>query len=225
MQEHWKITCSVRVWGSAARGNSLCSNTGKQRAYCDCRDVNCGGSLCRSNHCSTFATASYDGFCTHCFQNLFPDDPRCAQIRARTKEMRVVHHVLAEHAGLDWIHDKPLYVNFDDDCACTSKRRCDLRAVVGGTMLVVECDEGQHKAKAYADTRDARYNDLFVIYSGKWVFLRFNPDNYRDGGVLRKTSWETRLARLSEEIEHQIARINSEANEDLVDIVHLFFDQ
>ena len=40
--------------------------------------------------------------------------------------MRVVHHVLGEHPDLDWIHDKPLYVHFDDICDCTSKRRCDL---------------------------------------------------------------------------------------------------
>ena len=27
---------------------------------------------------------------------------------------------------------------------------------------------------------DTRYNDLYMAYSGKWIYIRFNPDKYKD---------------------------------------------
>ena len=64
-----------------------------------------------------------------------------------------------------------------------------------------------------------------VVFYRIRVFIRFNPDNYRVDGVLRKTSWETRLERLSAEIERQVARIEAGENEELVEIAYLFFDE
>jgi hypothetical protein len=177
-----------------------------------------------SSHCTTYGNRGLDMYCASCFKNTFPADPRCAKIRTRTRELRVVHHVLAEFGGLNWTHDKPLYVDFTGGC-CPSKRRCDLRALIEATMLVIECDEGQHKGKSYANDA-ARYDDLFMDFSGRYVFIRFNPDNYRIDGKLQKTPWEERLATLSKEIAHQVARIKSGAKADgLVEIVHLYFDE
>ena len=209
--------------GAVGCGNGYCPDTGRTKCYCKCGHELCGSKLCRSVHCDVIGNPSYDRYCTNCFKNMFPGDPRCARIRQKSRELRVVHHVLAEFGDLGWMHDKPLYVDFTGGC-CPSKRRCDLRVLIDATMLVIECDEGQHKGKAYAND-DARYDDLFMDFSGKYIFIRFNPDNYRIDGVLHKTPWDERLAALSGEITRQVARIKSDTvSQELVEIVHLYFD-
>jgi hypothetical protein len=56
-------------------------------------------------------------------------------------------------------------------------------------MLAVEVDEGQHKAKSYHEDVDARYNDLAMVFGGKWVFIRFNPDSHADADG--KVPWDS----------------------------------
>lgn len=152
---------------------------------------------------------------------IFPIDPRTKNIRIASKELRMVEHVVTVHEDQNWIHNKPIYVDFHGGC-CDTKRRCDLRTLIGNTMLVLECDEGQHKN--YAD-EDARYDDLFMDFSGRYVFIRFNPDNYRIGGVLLKTPWDERLKSLTYEIHKQIRRIVAGGNTSLVEVIHLYFDK
>jgi hypothetical protein len=84
---------------------------------------------------------------------------------------------LAEYT---WTWDKPLYVDFHGGC-CATKRRIDLWTVVDGTLVAIEIDERQHKDRA-PGYEDARYNDLFMDFSGRYVFLRINPDGYRRKG-------------------------------------------
>jgi hypothetical protein len=35
---------------------------------------------CEHEGCDTIVMNKYDGYCTHCFANLFPNDPRTAEI-------------------------------------------------------------------------------------------------------------------------------------------------
>ena len=93
-------------------------------------------------------------------------------IKKKSKEIRVVVYVTAKHGKIKWISDKPFYVDFQGGC-CDTKRRCDLRTLVDGTLLVIEVDEYQHNRAAYAND-DARYDDLFMDFSGKYIFIRFN---------------------------------------------------
>lgn len=80
-------------------------------------------------------------------------------------------------------------------------------------------------------------NDLFVgAYSGKWIFIRFNPDAYTDSkGKRRKGMFDSdgkqichevkrRKQVFIEEIEKQIKRIESDENYELFEIKKLFFD-
>jgi len=83
-----------------------------------------------------------------------------------------------------WIWDKPVYVDFNGGC-CTSKRRIDLRILVEHQIkglfwlcIGIKIDENQHKSYA-ANYEEERYNNLFVDFSGRYVFLRLNPDPYR----------------------------------------------
>jgi hypothetical protein len=55
-----------------------------------------------------------------------------------------------------------------------------------------------------------------MIHSGKWIFIRFNPDRT----LTDKTDIEDRITQLLEEMENQIERIK---NEELVEIIKMFY--
>jgi len=50
---------------------------------------------------------------------------------------------------------------------------------IGNTLLCIETDENQHMSYDPQDEIN-RYNDLMMVHSGKWIFIRFNPDKYTD---------------------------------------------
>jgi len=58
-----------------------------------------------------------------------------------------------------------------------------------------------------------------MIHSGKWVWIRFNPDKTRACDI----DLDDRLTVLIKEIEHQIRRIEAEENTELVEIIRLFY--
>ena len=123
-------------------------------------------------------------------------------------------------------HDSPLYVNLNDPgCDCTSKRRIDLRKLIGNTMLCIEVDENQHKGYCKID-EDKRYNNLIMDFTGKYIFIRFNPDKYIDtDGKKRNPLLRNRLPFLLKEIKNQISRINSDKNKDLLEIYHMYYNE
>ena len=55
-----------------------------------------------------------------------------------------------------------------------------------------------------------------MVHSGKWIFVRFNPDG-------KGVDIEDKLDKLVEEIETQIERIETDENTDLVEIIKLFY--
>jgi len=194
----------------------------------DCKSpdmVNTFNKRCNSNSpphnipCPMGGNRNYEGFCTHCFANLFPNNPKTAQIRKKSKELAVVSFISTEFK--DFLHDKPL---FTQDCDCSHRRRIDLRKLVNGTLVCIEVDEHQHKHYDKQD-QENRYNDLFMMYTGKMIFIRYNPDKYKDeDGKSRNPSVKTRYDRLKEEVEKQIKRVEAEENADLLEIIHLYYD-
>jgi len=67
--------------------------------------------------------------------------------------------------------------------------------------------------------------DLFNAFSGKWVYIRFNPDKFRTtAGVSKNPTIATRLIELKTEIERQIQRIEAEENTDLLEIRYMYYD-
>lgn len=164
---------------------------------------------------------TYDGFCTHCFANLFPSDPRTGQIRLKSKEIKVVNYLADKIGG--FVHDKPLYCGLEGGC-CTSKRRIDLRKLIDSTMLCIEIDEDQHKRYIKVD-ENQRYNDLFMDFSGKYIFIRYNPDPYLVGKLRHDPYFHTRMKVLECEIEKQTQRIQDQDNTDLVEIINVYYDQ
>ena len=98
---------------------------------------------------------------------IFPKDLRTADIRKKTKELKVVGHISSKYD--DFYHDKPLFVG---GCDCTQRRRIDF---IDNTFCI-EIDENQHKfiiRKTRFDTT------IYMGFSGKFIFIRYNPDPKR----------------------------------------------
>ena len=112
-----------------------------------------------------------------------------------------------------FIHDKPLYTG---NCDCTHRRRIDHRKLIDNTILAIETDEFGHRGYDEYD-EEIRYDDLYMIHSGKWIYIRFNPDDN-----VSKTDLDDKLDKLIETINNCIYRIKCEENTELVEIIKLY---
>jgi hypothetical protein len=113
-----------------------------------------------------------------------------------------------------FVHDnRPLYTG---GCDCTHRRRIDHRKMIGNTILAIETDEFGHRGYDRHD-EEIRYDDVYMIHSGKWIFIRFNPDSN-----VSKTDIEDKLYTLVQTMEKCIVRIEREENTELVEIIKLY---
>ena len=166
---------------------------------------------------SRYGQKQYDGYCATCFKHIFPNDPRVKQMRIGKYELQVRNFINQHFTG--FIHDTNIYTYA---CDCTNRRRIDHFKLLGNTVLAIETDEHQHQN--YAD-EEIRYNDLYMHFSGKWIFIRFNVHSYYDHkNKFRLTTLRARLDRLKDEIQRQIDRIHSESNTEPLEVVRLFYD-
>ena len=152
----------------------------------------------------------YDGYCATCFKQVFPDDERSKVVYSHTKEILVRNAINDKFDG--FIHNRPLYTG---NCDCTHRRRIDHRKLIGNTILAIETDELGHSCYDKKD-EEIRYDDLYMIHSGKWIFIRFNPDGDK------KIDMEDKLEKLIDTIEDQLERIENEENENLLEIIKLY---
>jgi len=164
---------------------------------------------------SRSGSSKYDWYCATCFKRLFPGDPRSKIIYEHTKEIRVRNAINQNFEG--FIHDRPIYIG---DCDCTHRRRVDHRKLIGNTMLAIETDEFAHRGYEEKDEVD-RYDDLYMIHSGKWIFIRFNPDDNREG--MFKTDFEDKVNMLVQTIQNQVERIEEGTNDNLIEIIYLYY--
>ena len=95
--------------------------------------------------------------------------------------------------------------------------------MINNTILAIETDERQHRSYDQKD-EEIRYDDLYMVFSGKWIFIRFNPDSYLLNGIRKNTLMEVRLQKLGDEILHQIDRIKRGDNKDLLEIKWLYYN-
>lgn len=218
--EHNRLRSQCRDCGGA----EFCHH-GKWRSAC----VECGSSKTCHHHiisqCATLGNPKYDGYCTHCFGNVFPDDPRTALIRRNSKEIKWVNALLTSPIleGQEWKWDKTFHVDFFGGC-CSTKRRIDLWTLIDDTIFAIEIDENQHKDRA-PDYEATRYNDLFMDFSGRYIFLRINPDPYKVNGVEQDPSFTHRLALAEDKLADLLADLDERAEDaELVTVHHLFYD-
>ena len=173
-----------------------------------------GGARCP--HCidwidSRCGSSAYDGYCATCFKQIFPKDERSKVIYRHTKEIMVRNIINQNFDG--FIHDTPLYTG---NCDCTHRRRIDHRKLIGNTILAIETDEFGHRGYDKKD-EEIRYDDVFMIHSGKWIFIRFNPDTN-----VSKIDIQDKLDKLVETINEYIYKIKQEENIELIEIIKLY---
>lgn len=190
-----------------------------QHKYINMVDVH--NPKCKSNFClGSLGNKKYKGYCANCYQHLFPSDPLTLQMNSKTKEIAVRDYINLNFEGFQ--HDKPLWTG---NCDCTHRRRIDHRKLIGNTLLCIETDENQHKNYNDKD-EEIRYDDLFMLHGGKFVYIRFNPDKFKDKNCKSVNPMlYTRLPVLKEEIEKQISRIEKEENIELLEIIKLYYDE
>ncbi len=71
-----------------------------------------------------------------------------------------------------------------------------------------------------------KYHDLYMGFSAKFIYIRFNPDSYNDKNNIKHNPLiEDRFDALKLEIDRQINRIKKSDNDELVEIVNLFYDE
>lgn len=181
------------------------------------RVVKCKG---QNGSCEMVGNSKYRGYCTFCFSHEFPTDPLTFQIRAKTKELAVRDFINYHFNG--FVHDKPLWV---EGCDCTHRRRIDHRKLIGNTLLCIETDEYQHISYDKQNEID-RYHDCYMALSGKMIFIRFNPDPFVDKkGAKQNPELNERLYALKKEVEKQISRIENEENEELLEVVYMYYNE
>tara|TARA_Y100000389_G_scaffold76911_1_gene73694 strand:+ start:1355 stop:2233 length:879 start_codon:yes stop_codon:yes gene_type:complete len=183
----------------------------------DVKNPKCKG---EEGNCTKRPNSKYKGYCARCFSYMFPLDPLTFQIRSKTKEIAVRDFINLNYEG--FYHDTTLSTNH---CDCTIRRRIDHRKLIGNTLFVIETDENQHKSYDKMD-EETRYDDLYMAFSGKWIYIRFNPDKYKSkiDGKNKNPEIATRLRVLKKEIDKQISRIEKEENTELVDRIYLYYD-
>ena len=187
---------------------------------------------CKSEWCYTRAIDKYDGYCMHCYMNLFPYKP--VSRNYKTKERSVVEFVTTKFPDFTWVADK--HVN--GGC---SKRRPDLLLDLGDQIIIVEVDENQH-IDYDCSCENKRIMELSQDVGHRpIVFIRFNPDNYidengnkisscwgQDGNGIcvikksKKVEWERRLQQLNDQIQYWSN--TSHITNKTVEVVQLFYD-
>ena len=160
---------SIACFGFKYNKIPTCCKKCKEEGMLDIKSKRCPN--CIDWIDSRLGNKFYDNFCATCFKRLFPNDPRSMKIYEHTKEIMVRNKINEYFDG--FIHDTPLYTG---NCDCTHRRRVDHRKLIGNTILAIETDEFGH-SKYNEKDEEIRYDDLYMIHSGKWIFIRFNPDD------------------------------------------------
>jgi hypothetical protein len=188
---------------------------------------------CKSKFCDIFVSKKYDGYCLRCYIHLFPDKPVARNYK--TKEKNVTDFITINFQNLNWITDKKI----NDGC---SRRRPDLLLDLGYQIIIVEIDENQH-IDYDCSCENKRMMELSQDVNHRpIIFIRFNPDDYKNvnnenitscfgmdnrSGVLivkksKQKEWNERLNVLKNVIEYWINPANK--TDKMIEIIQLFYD-
>lgn len=164
---------------------------------------------------------SYYPYCFHCYCYLNPDEE--IPHRYMMKENYINDFLIGEIKDL--VHNKTI----DNGC---SKRRPDWLKDCFTHSVIIECDENSHKHVSYEEEcQNRRTMELFEdLGSRPIVFIRFNPDSYKDfegcfkfnskNRIVPTKEWDKRKKKLLKIINHHIDSIPEKE----VTIDYLYFD-
>jgi hypothetical protein len=174
----------------------------------------------------TIANRKYKGYCCRCFINLFPHEKISRNYKI--KENHMTDFLKKE------FNDEVMI--FDKQTGGCSKRRPDCYIDKFTHIVIVECDENQHKDTSCENKRTM---ELFQDFGNRpIVFIRFNPDKYinknkkfsssfklckKTGISIIKTQkeWQNRLNLLKETINKSLIKIPERE----ITYEYLFYDK
>jgi hypothetical protein len=122
---------------------------------------------CLSEHCDTQVTnKKYKGYCLRCFVYKFPDVK--ISINYKVKENHMTNFIKEQF--------KDEVKVFDKQTGGCSRRRPDVYIDKFTHVVIIECDENQHRDTS---CENKRMMELFQDFGNRpIVFIRFNPDSY-----------------------------------------------
>jgi hypothetical protein len=226
---HKKCPCdTIPSFNYEGQKIAICCNKCKKEGMINIKDKNkmcvcCG--LTRGNQ-------KYKLHCLRCFIYMFPDEQVCRNYK--TKEKSVTDFIKLQFPSYKWICDKQI----QNGC---SKRRPDMLLEIDPfNYIIIEIDENQHdqydclceNKRLMQLSQDLNHSNI--------VFIRFNPDSYKDSnnktirspwtmtkntGILsinkNQKEWHRRLDVIKTTIDYWI---NNKSNK-MIEIIQLFFDQ
>ena len=221
--EHGRIKSRCKDCG----GSQICEH-GRIKSICkDCG----GGSICEhgrqkptcphcspQNACTTCRyqfvkkTSRFHPQCARCYYVTHPGVKMARNFK--TKEIHFTQALMEQFPDLDMIFDKQV----SDGC---SRRRPDVVIELFTHVVIVECDETQHRGYSCENKRTM---ELFQDFGDRpIVFIRFNPDSYRDDSGTRvggcftldekgslgvcEEEWERRVDSLVSTIQHWLGNV------------------
>ena len=228
----------------------------KKRLYCKIHAedgmIDVHNKRCITEGCQTIVhtdtSKKYGGFCH-----------TCAVFNGRTdvpKNIRVKERVVMEFINENFSQN--LTLTFDQQTPC-SRKRPDLFIDFGNFILIVEVDEDQHRRydssceQRRMMTIQASFGEGIALEDGPdkfknvthrpMVFIRFNPDQYRDKNgkevkscfklnsnsklvVSNKSAWKARLNKLKKTMKDIIEKNDGKLSNELKDleIINLYYD-
>jgi hypothetical protein len=179
--------------------------------------------------CCTLGNAKYKGYCVRCFQYYFPDEK--VSKNYRIKEAAWGDYIKEVFSDQSWIFNKTVINGM-------SQYRPDAYLDLGTHVVVLECDEHQHRGYNCINKRRMALMQDFGFRP--IVFLLFNPDAYKtqDGKSIpscwgedkngrarvkpsKQNEWEYRLNQYGECVDYYIRTIPQKE----VTVESLFYDE
>lgn len=120
----------------------------------------------------------YKGYCLRCYMFKFPNETISRNYKVK------------EICMTDFIKEqfKEEIITFDKQTGGCSKRRPDIYIDKFTHVIIVECDENQHKNTSCENKRSM---ELFRDFGNRPViFIRFNPDAYIKNGKKMTSSFK-----------------------------------
>ena len=190
---------------------------------------------CKTALCETFVSnKSYEGHCSYCFCNLFPDKPNAKNYKTKEKTVKEAIYKHFAKEQFSWIDDKTV----EGGC---SRKRPDLFLDLGFQVVIIEIDENQHK-KYGTSCENARVMQISQdIGFRNMVFIRFNPDSYIHNSKTIKSCWSankstglvsissTKQKEWTQRIQTLIQKVEyfskpENAIDKMIHVEHLFYD-
>ncbi len=191
-------------------GGNICIHKKRRNRCYICDQPKHPQNWCESCKIMSILHSNYKPYCLMCYCMKNPE----AKI---VKKYKLKEHYLREtlqenYKNISMIFDKKI----DNGC---SLRRPDVRIECITHTIIIECDENRHQGYS---CENKRIMEIFQDLGNRpIVFLRFNPDSYKDiatgksiSGCFRKTKkinnslqkneWDRRINILNERITHYL---------------------